>query len=63
MYDEEVIPNMIHGICGCVYTQLSDVETESNGLYTYDREVCKVDKVKMKELAFKMNKAYDYVTE
>ena len=63
MYDNEVIPNMRHGICGCVYTQLSDVETESNGLYTFDREVCKVNKARMKELAFKLNKAYEYVTE
>ncbi|MCR5356722.1 MAG: glycoside hydrolase family 2 [Lachnospiraceae bacterium] len=63
MYDNEVMPNLIKGICGCIYTQLSDVETESNGLYTFDREVCKVDKARMKELAFKLNKAYEYVTE
>ena len=30
------------GLCACVYTQISDVETESNGLLTYDREVFKV---------------------
>ncbi len=63
MYDDEVIPNMRHGICGCIYTQLSDVETESNGLYTYDREVCKVDKQKLRKLAFKLNKAYGFITE
>ncbi|MCR4808106.1 MAG: glycoside hydrolase family 2 [Lachnospiraceae bacterium] len=63
MYDDEVIPNLKHGICGCVYTQVSDVETETNGLYTYDREICKVNREKMKELAFKLNKAYSYVTE
>ena len=27
----------------CVYTQLSDIEGETNGLYTYDRVVRKVD--------------------
>jgi hypothetical protein len=31
------------GLCAAVYTQLSDVETECNGLVTYDREVLKVD--------------------
>ncbi len=29
------------GLAGYVYTQLSDVEAESNGLLTYDRRVCK----------------------
>jgi hypothetical protein len=31
------------GLCAAVYTQTSDVETECNGLVTYDREVVKVD--------------------
>ena len=31
------------GLCAAVYTQITDVETESNGLLTYDREVFKVD--------------------
>ncbi len=30
------------GLSGAVYTQLSDVEEEMNGLYTYDRKKCKV---------------------
>lgn len=30
------------GLCGAVYTQVSDVEEEVNGLYTYDRRVCKI---------------------
>ena len=33
-----------------VFTQLSDVEQETNGLITYDREVCKVDVDFMKKL-------------
>ena len=32
------------GLAGAVYTQLSDVEEETNGLYTYDRKVCKVER-------------------
>ena len=42
MYDEMVLPAIPQGLCGVVYTQLSDVEDEINGLYTYDRQVCKV---------------------
>ncbi len=31
------------GLCAAVYTQITDVETECNGLLTYDRAVIKVD--------------------
>src|SRR5437660_1039139 len=31
------------GLSAAVYTQTTDVETESNGLLTYDRAVIKVD--------------------
>ncbi len=31
------------GLCGGIYTQTSDVETECNGLMTYDRELVKLD--------------------
>ncbi len=31
------------GLCAAVYTQITDVETECNGLITYNREVVKVD--------------------
>ena len=51
MYRKMVLPAIKGGLCGCVYTQVSDVEEEINGLYTYDREVCKVDKVAMRRLA------------
>ena len=53
MYDEMVLPAVPEGLCGVVYTQLSDVEDEINGLYTYDRQVCKVD---VPRLAEKMRK-------
>ena len=51
MYEGMVLPGIKGGVCGCVYTQLSDVEDEINGMYTYDREVCKVNKEKMLKLA------------
>lgn len=52
-YKELVLPYIYlpKGLCGSIYTQLSDVEDEINGLYTYDRKVCKVDKEKMKHLS------------
>jgi beta-galactosidase/beta-glucuronidase len=31
------------GLCAAVYTQTTDVETEANGLMTYDRDLIKVD--------------------
>jgi hypothetical protein len=31
------------GLCAAVYTQLTDIETEANGLFTYDRQRLKVD--------------------
>ena len=34
------------GLAGFVYTQLSDVEEETNGLLTYDRRVCKLEEGK-----------------
>ncbi|MBR4026415.1 MAG: glycoside hydrolase family 2, partial [Lachnospiraceae bacterium] len=51
MYKKMVLPTIEDGLCGCVYTQLSDVEDEINGMYTYDREICKVNKNKMQILA------------
>ena len=32
---------------GTIYTQVSDVEDETNGLLTYDRRICKVNKEDM----------------
>jgi hypothetical protein len=43
LYAHEVVPAKQKGLCACVYTQLSDVEQETNGFVTYDREVVKFD--------------------
>jgi hypothetical protein len=34
--------NATAGLSAVIYTQLTDVETECNGLLTYDREINKV---------------------
>ena len=42
LYMEQVLPLIPQGLCAAVYTQVSDVEDETNGLYSFDREVLKV---------------------
>ena len=54
LYENEIIPNIKNGLCGAVYTQLSDVEDETNGLLTYDRKVCKVSPERMREISKKL---------
>ena len=44
LFEKEIIPCFERqALSATVYTQLSDVEDEVNGLLTYDRKVCKVD--------------------
>lgn len=44
LYEDQIIGMLKHGLAGAVYTQLSDVEDEINGILTYDRKVLKLDK-------------------
>ena len=50
MYAAMVNPAIPAGLCGVVSTQLSAVADEINGLYTYDRQVCKVDGERMRAI-------------
>ena len=50
LYGEEIKPLISRGICALVYTQVSDVEDETNGLITYDRRVLKVNAERFKAL-------------
>lgn len=43
LINEELLPLIPAGLCGAVYTQVSDVEEEVNGLLTYDRKVLKLN--------------------
>ncbi len=43
LYREEIKKLWEKGLSAAVYTQLSDVEDEVNGLITYDRKICKVE--------------------
>ncbi len=42
LYEEQILPAKAKGLCAAVYTQLTDVEDEVNGLLTYDRRVMKI---------------------
>lgn len=51
LYRQEIMPMIPKGLCGTIYTQATDVEDETNGFYTYDRKVCKVNAEIMLKLA------------
>ena len=58
--DEGMIgPYIRKGLCGYVYTQLSDVENEINGMYTYDRQVCKVDAAQMRAFGNRLQEIFE----
>lgn len=42
LYYKEVYPLIEKGLCAAIYTQLSDVEDETNGILTYDRKKCRL---------------------
>ena len=42
LYREEIVPCIEKGLCAAIYTQVSDVEDEINGVLTYDRKLCKL---------------------
>ena len=50
LYLEEVIPKIKHGLAATVYTQVSDIEEEINGLFTYDRAEIKIDAEVIREI-------------
>ena len=57
LYREEIIPAAKQGLCASVYTQVSDVEDEINGLVTYDRRVEKLTPLRMMPIALELQNA------
>ena len=51
LYREQVLPMVREGLCAAVYTQVSDVEDETNGLLTYDRKREKLAAAPMRLIA------------
>ena len=54
LYFDEVAPAISKGLCAAVYTQLTDVEDETNGLLSYDRKVVKVSYEAAQNIAKKL---------
>ena len=57
VYREHVIPAVGKGLCASIYTQVSDVEDEINGLLTYDRRHSKPDAALMNAIARELAEA------
>ena len=51
LYLTAVVPAIKGGLCGTIYTQVSDVEDETNGLFTYDRRVEKINPQEFSDIA------------
>ncbi len=62
LFDLDVIPFISRGLCGSVYTQLSDVEDELNGIITYDRRVVKLPAGRMRDIAEKLRNETSGIT-
>ncbi len=50
LYRRDVISQIPKGLAAAVYTEVSDVEDEVNGLLTYDRKILKADAEKIKRI-------------
>ena len=55
LYLDEVFP-IKDKIIGVIYTQVSDCEDETNGILTYDRRVCKLNRDKIKPIMDRLKK-------
>jgi hypothetical protein len=58
LYRNEIIPAISRGLCATVYTQVSDVEDETNGLVTYDRSTVKVSADTMRAISAEIYEAF-----
>lgn len=50
LFEKTIIPQIKDGLSATVYTQVTDVEDELNGLFTYDRKVQKIDTEVLKSI-------------
>lgn len=56
LYENEILPAKKQGLCAAVYTQLTDVEDELNGLITYDRKIIKLPSDQVRQINEKLNR-------
>ena len=59
LYENEILPAIDGGLCAAVLTQVSDVEDETNGIMTYDRQVVKLDSDTMREVSQKLYERFE----
>ena len=50
LYEKMILSNIRRGLSGCIYTQVSDIEDECNGIFTADRKIIKIDQRKMRRM-------------
>ncbi len=62
MYIRDIVPAINNGLNAAVLTQVSDVEDETNGLVTYDRQTVKVDEKAMQAMARQLFAAFENKT-
>lgn len=59
----DVFPNLEKGLSAAIYTQTSDIETEINGLMTYDRAVTKMEQGQLVKLHRALQRSFREITE
>ncbi len=57
---DTILLSVREGLAAAIYTQLTDIESETNGLYTYDRQICKMDAEAVRECNRLMKEAGAY---
>jgi MFS family permease len=55
LFEKQIFPAIPNGLCGCIYTQFTDIEDEVNGIMTFDRKNMKINESFIKEINSKLN--------
>ncbi len=58
LYEKDVFPAIKKGLSASIYTQVSDVEDEVNGIFTYDRKNIKLDSEVSLKIAKTLNELF-----
>jgi beta-galactosidase/beta-glucuronidase len=61
LWEDEIYPNLEHGLSSTIYTQTSDIEEEINGIITYDRDEVKLSENEVKEINEKLYRMFEDV--
>lgn len=59
LYQNTVLKNIPKGMAAAIYTQISDVEDEVNGIFTYDRKVMKLQEDTLKPVFDEIARYYE----